>query len=53
MELEKGDFVVVPVLDSFTVARVELLVCSKEYIKNNYSDFELKKIYKKINLKIK
>lgn len=49
MKLEKGDFVVVPVLDSFTVGRVEFLISSKEYFKNN-PNFELKRVCKKIDL---
>ena len=49
MKLEKGDFVVVPVLDYFTVGRVEILISSKEYFKNN-PNFELKRVYKKIYL---
>ncbi|MDD2896903.1 MAG: hypothetical protein PHG81_12875 [Aliarcobacter sp.] len=47
--LKVDDFVVVPVKDSFTVAKVKLIVTRKEFFKINPT-IKLKKIKSKIHL---
>lgn len=47
--LKDGDFVIVPVFDKLTVARISMIIPKKDFLENN-PNVELKKIIKKVYL---